>query len=108
MNAATGGSEVPVLLHQVDEQADRGRLEIDVTVKRQDVGVLGKHFLAVDGNRQLHKTVSKQVVHVHALRPAFLVPDLCLVLQVHKHLCLSGQDVEQSAAVRSGDFLWRS
>ena len=49
--------------------------------------------------------MSKQVVHVHALGPAFLVTNLGLVLQVDKHLGLTGQDVEQAAAVRCWNFL---
>jgi hypothetical protein len=52
--------------------------------------------------------VPEQVVHVHALRPALLVPDLGLVLEVDEHLGLAGQDVEQPAAVRRRDLLRRA
>ena len=108
VDSTTSRSEVPVLLHQVDQQVDGRGLEVDVSVQGEDVGVLGQHFLAIHGNGQLHKTMSKQVVHVHALRPALLVPDLRLVLQVDEHLGLAWQDVEQPAAVRGRDFLRRT
>ena len=47
----------------------------------------------------------EQVVHVHALAPPLLVPDLHLVLHVDDHLGLAWEGVHQSAAVGSGNLL---
>ena len=43
------------------------------------------------GNRKFHEFESEQVVHVHALGPAFLVTNLGLVLQVANDLGLARQ-----------------
>ena len=40
-------------------------------------------------DRELHELEPEQVVHVHALGPALLVPDLGLVLQVANDLGLA-------------------
>ena len=100
-------AQVLVLLHQVDEQADGRRLEVDVAVQGEDVCVLGKDLLAVDADGELHEPVAEKVVHVHALRPSLLVPDLGLVLEMDEHLGLAGERVDQTASIGSGHFLGR-
>lgn len=68
MDSTASGSQVSVLLHQVDEQSHGVRLEVDVSVKSQQIRVLGDNLLPFHGDRQLHQTMSEQVVHVHHLR----------------------------------------
>ena len=48
VDAAAGGPEVLVLLHQVDEEGDGGGLEVDVPVQGQDVRVLGQDLFPAD------------------------------------------------------------
>jgi hypothetical protein len=48
-------------------------------------------------DREFHKLKAKEVVHVHALGPALLVPDLGLVLQVANDLGLAGKGPEENA-----------
>jgi len=86
MDPAASGSQVFVLFHQIHQQSDGVRLEVDVAVERQQERVFGDGFLALDGNRQLHQPVSEQVVHVHDLAPPFPVTDLRLVFDVHGEL----------------------
>ena len=108
MDAPAGGTEVLVLLHQIHEEGDGGRLEVDVAVQGEQVGVLGEHGLPVHGDGELHEPVAEEVVHVHALRPALLVPDEALVLEVDDHLGLAGEGVDEAAAVGGGDLLRRA
>ena len=54
------------------------------------------HLFSFIRDWQLHQFKSEQVVHVHALGPAFLVPDLRLVLQVTHNLRLAGQGPEMT------------
>ena len=44
--------------------------------------------------------LTQKVVHVHALAPALLVPDLVLVLEVANDLRSSGQYPDQPSSVR--------
>ena len=48
---------------------------------------------------QKEVVLTQEVVHVHALAPTLLVPDLVLVLEVADDLRLAGQRPDESAAV---------
>lgn len=67
VDAAAGGADVAVLLHEVDEHLDGVGREVDVAVQRQQVRVVGDGRLALDRDVQVHQFVAQQVVHVHAL-----------------------------------------
>ena len=99
MDAAARGAKVPVLLHEVDESDDGLGLEVNVPVQGQQVGVLRDDLLALVRDGQLHQLEAQQVVHVHALRPALLVTDLGLVLEVADDLGLPRQGPHQAAAI---------
>ena len=107
MDAPAGRAQVLVLLHEVDEEADCVGLEVDVAVEGEQETVLRHDGLSLDRDGQLHEAVAEEVVHVHALRPSLLVPDPRLVLEVHVHLGLARQRVDQAAAVGGGHLLGR-
>ena len=107
VNATACRSQVLVLLHEIHQQCDSRWLEVDVSVKGEQVRVLRQDLLAVHRNGQLHELVTQQVVHVHALGPALLVPNQRLVLHVDNHLGLAGQRVDQTAAIGRWHLLGR-
>ena len=45
MDSSASGSQVLVLLHEVDETGDGLGLEVDVSVQGQQVGVVGLHLI---------------------------------------------------------------
>ena len=55
--------------------------------------------------RIVHELIAEEVVHVHALGPALLVPDLVLVLEVADDFGVAGQVPDQPPAVRCGVHL---
>ena len=85
MNTTACGAKILVLLHQVNQKGDGWGLEVDVTIKGEEVSVLGKHLLPFLANWLFRKLESQQVVHVHDLGPTLLVSNLGLVLQVDDH-----------------------
>jgi hypothetical protein len=90
MNASASGAQVTVLFHQIDQELYSVGQKVNVSVKGEQVRVLGNNFLTIDRDRQLHKFVSQKVVHVHDLTPSLPVTDFALVLQVSNHLGLAG------------------
>ena len=121
MDTSASSSQIAILFHQVNQQLHRVRLEIDITIQRQQIRVLRHHFLPFDRNRQFHQPMAKQVVHVHNLymaavihyslnrvsrrrrptylTPAFSVTNFRFVLQVHEHFRLPRQRPHHSASV---------
>lgn len=97
-----------VFLHQINQECDSIGLEVNITVKGEQVGVLRQDLLPVNRDGQLHQLMAEQVVHVHALRPPLLVPNLGLVLHVDDHLGLAWEGVDEPAAVRGRHLLGRS
>ena len=107
MNPTTGRPHPLVLLQHVNQADGRLRLEVNVPVQGEQVGVLCHHLLPLVADGQLHQLVAEQVVHVHDLRPPLLVSNLVLVLQVADNPGLARQSPDQPAAVRCWESLWR-
>ena len=57
------------MLQQNVAPDDRLRLEVNISIEGEQVGVLGASLLPLVADRQLHDLVAEQVVHVHDLRP---------------------------------------
>lgn len=75
MDAATGGSDLLILLHPIDEQLHGGGLEVNVAVQGKKEGVIGDDLLATSVWQLLgHQAMTQQVVHVHHLVAYSMVP----------------------------------
>lgn len=76
MDASTGCPEVGVLLHEIDKQGHSVGGEVNVSVQRQQEGVLGNHLLPVHRDGLVHELEAQEVVHVHHLREDTLSENL--------------------------------
>ena len=82
-------------------------MEIHIPIQGQQESVLCPDlFLLLRQVMVVLQHVAQEVVHVHALGPALLVPDLGLVLQMADDLRLAGQSPDKAAAVRCWVALW--
>ena len=106
VNPPTGSSNLRILLHHVHSFLDGLWLEIYISVQRQTECPSGSILLLVLSEVcSVSYLVSQEVVHVHDLRPALLMTDLLLVLQMANNLGFVWKSPGQTTTVGGADLL---
>ena len=107
VNPPTGSSNLRILLHHVHGFLNGLRLEVHISVQRQAECPPGSVLLLILGEvSSVRYLVAQEVVHVHDLRPALLMTDLLLVLQMADNLGFVRKSPGQSTSVGGADLLW--
>ena len=68
MDAATGSTNLDVLLHDVNKKSQGSRLKVDVSIEGEQEGVVSPQLFATGGQVLGEELEAQEVVHVHHLK----------------------------------------